>query len=320
MEMAGKIYHPTKEQLARYAEEMQRWGDARLVNKEYYDLIDAEMATRPEPTLANAIHVMMREGNRSYMQTFPGMDTSKIEEPFAMTPSLSHEMTHIVARIGHTPQQEMVGLMFDIGFTQGTQGALRDPSAFRGHIVYGVESYHNTGQPYLLDKNEEIPRANARQQAIYLAAGMYLRQKIDAYNRFGLPDKTYALQKRFADAYAVHEPTQEEYGAPSLAFLTRPPQLLHEHSPYALCKLDDAEWKAIIAVTTGIKTPDQTAYAERLTPIVNALNAVGYDYNVTRWAERAVKNHAEHHPKGEAFDPEKFKAAREKRGADGKER
>ena len=40
------------------------------MNKEYYDAIDAEMATLENPTVENAIDAMLRKGNEAYFYAF----------------------------------------------------------------------------------------------------------------------------------------------------------------------------------------------------------------------------------------------------------
>lgn len=277
-----------------------------LPNRHYYDAIDAAMAKLPAPTIADALEQMSSQGNEAYHLAFGTAN----DTPFQEKLDQRHEIAHIAARAGHTMQQENFQHMFQLGLTHGV--GLSDYTNIAApdlvSEVYAHEHYHSKIAASWNDKRCSPPSEVNR--AVNLAAGMYLRGKIDSFLEQGLLEKPYTIQKRELDNLTDRD-------QPFRIMLHDKHDWLDIGSaPYALIKLSKQEWAAIEAVATGIASPEQTKYPERMKAVQKALVATGMAYDIKPNIERITKNHAANHPKGEAFDPEKFKAAREKRDAE----
>ncbi len=288
--------------------------DATLVTGRYYDEIDAEMAQLEAPTVRDAIEAMRRKGNRPFFE-YPwngkslSLNAKQIEDPFRGQPAPIHEIAHIFGRVAHTPQQEQFGIPFDFGLLTG-MGIVKVP--FDQMQVYfdakeeRIAYYKTMSKAY---QAHAVDTASERNWAVNFAAGVYLREKIDCFRAKRAELGSYQQQRDFCKAYATrdHEPDQNpEFGYQGEDILD---------APYDLIKLTPAEWKSIEAVATNLMSPRDTPYPGRLTAVLEALLATCEYYNAKPVFERMVQDQANHHPKGEAFDPVRFHAARAKRGA-----
>ncbi len=251
----------------------------RRINKEYYDEIDAEMGLLEQPTIGDALDAMTRKGNEPYIKEWSYIDApDAIEKPLA-DGSEVHDFGHLCTRLGHTPQQEQCTAVFDIGF-----------NGFDAHETGQLSSIISTAQDnyqkfyrcyYKDDSAPVVPKTSARDTAIYLAAGLYLRQKFSAFAAAGMAQQPYEKQRAFCVDYA----TKDERPSP---FVGKSVITNFTRYPYDLVKLSPEEWRAITAVATGLRTPEHTPYKERLEPIRDILVESGLALNLRDISSRKL--------------------------------
>ncbi len=295
--MTKKSYTPSQQDAARYPEEMTHWREANLVNKQYYDAIDTAVTSLPQPTVQDAIDAMLKQGNKAYFEAHTHLDSAKIVQPFKPFEGQYHDMLHLFSRLGHTPQQEQYMASVEIGFDY----ELNWMSSALGSIFYFEKSFGKKDKKYFVDKKQPLSPPSERHLAVYFAAGAYLQEKLYECCLPATYEEKLAHGRAYSEADTVHDSRNVKIINPSSI-------------PYELIKLTPNEWKAITQVALGIRTPKETAYPNRMQFIQTKLEKENMAYRINPSFERAVAKHAENHPKGESFDPERFKAARAKRG------
>jgi len=321
--MAKKIYRPTEEQLARYAQEMQRWEDAHLVNKDYWDNITQRLedleARTGRATLDDMRHFMHEKGNEEYFKAFQSyLDVTKKETPFTVyvgREMLGHELLHFFLRTGHTPEQEQFLLAAAEGYEHKPE---QKRSWFKNYakqveheLSDGFQNGVERDQPlYKEGVAHRLPVPEKRDTAIYYAAGLYLNYKVGWFFNHAGARLDYASQRKLIEHY--NNPASDEIPVGAKKYAS---EELHA-VPYQFGLLSDQEWRQIISVATGLKQPDDTLFPKRMDAIQKGLMEAGlYEDKRTQVGE-ALKHYSEQHPKKGTFDPEKFKAARAKRGVD----
>lgn len=232
-----------------------------LVNKNYYERIETVLAGIENPTIAHAIKVMQQQGNREFIESLPYLKQNLIQEQFEEVFPEYHEVTHLTAKIPHTPFGEELVFPLEL--------ALEKTPYHR--VKYKMDDlfhqYTQTDHKRYEDVNDATRRTiNDRDKSIYYAAGLYLRQKIENYFAMGMQDLSYGEQLNFSREYSDFlndsPPMNEDVEIPYDKFLD---------APYELITLSRGEWRAITAVATGMKRPQDTGYPERMEPIKEAL-------------------------------------------------
>ena len=218
------------------------------INKQFYAEIAAEMeaiAKKAElsddpnvtgPTIQDEILAMSKKGNELYVKNWKGYKKGALEKPFPAN-RLTHEITHVSARIPHSIQGEMTGLAFEGGLGFGLalrqlndEGIKKFQEGARADYDHYVTEQEKTEDfPNAMDHDffhEEHPKkhyeenpakhASKRDWAIHLAEGMYLREKMDRIVIEALPNtpkgetprQRYARLKKFSDDYSQrdHQP------------------------------------------------------------------------------------------------------------------
>ncbi len=240
------------------------------------------MAALSQPTVGDAIKVMLDQGNYPYIKNNwraeeegkRGYIHRKVLKKHFKPVQKKHDISHLSARIGHTPQQEQFVLPFMLGLWMGLdiQG-LNDNFDFPRSHGFGPEvdsffAYERTAKmrDYLNSvqhNHHKVPVDPTSQTdwAIYFAAGLYLRTKIDRFKQAGMLDAPYDQQRAFCDAKPVT--SAELYEAEDIL-----------DAPYALIKLSHKEWRAIIGIATGLREPAETPYPERMEALKETLDYV----------------------------------------------
>lgn len=274
--------------------------DAVLVNRVYFDAIDHAMEALPTPTIRDAIAVMHAQGSRPYFRhhwngrapsslLYPHME----EAQFGSAVAPGHELIHLAGRVGHTPQQEMLGLPFNLGFHYGVGVRHFTPA----RVLYDLNEtkaetkafYIETGLRYQREAPEPLSQ---RDWAVYFAAGLYLRERVEQFKAADLLKAPYRVQQQFCATYAdsdapVISSTDERYNANDLL-----------DAPYALATLSAKEWRAIEAVALGLVDPEterdpaRNPYPQRMAGIKQALVVSGMFHDVRRGHADRVRDAA----------------------------
>ena len=302
------------EKYRRYREQMSgdEWRDVDRVNKKYYDLIDTTVSRKNNPTICDGVQAMGLQANGTYFKEFPYLKPDGIQRKFL--PTVVHDVFHLVTRLGHTPEQEQWITAFDIAYQSGVN--LGNHSHARALIKELGKDYFLYDAPYHHDPLK-IVRPNARQAAVYYAAGLYFREKMDSFKISGLEKSSYEKRLEFAKDYRNSKNDSDPVDSPIIHSNNENDFVKH---PYELVKLSHLEWSAITAVALGLKSPEETDYPKRLAPIKKALRSAGLFYNMKPWAEKVKmgmggeeKDINSDNFRGPQFDPESFKTARQKR-------
>lgn len=288
-----------------------------LPNRHFYDRIERRMQAKSHPTVNDAMRAARWSGNTVYHKAFG----TAHEWPLSNKVAQIHEVAHLAGCIGHTMQHEAFEDIFQRGLTIGS-GIRRGTPEEQADIMHkiGVQFQLHVRDTQSWDewRHDAASKISA---AVYMAAGMYLRDKIDAFAHaelLGLPKTEYGRQKQFCTDYAMQDSvlaaqpythiwddakndTWPDIGA----------------APYALITLTREEWRAVTAVALGLREPEQTQFPNRLSAVKEALIHTGMFYDARHQFEEAKKNHALHHPAGEPFDDEQFWRARTKRNTAG---
>lgn len=311
--MSKNPYTPTPEQAARYAEEMEYWRDAVLVNKEYYDQLVADMKQIEEKegryaTVKDMREAMQRHGNLPYVMAYDYLDKDNAEVPFEKIEK-DHDDRHIFIRMPHTPESEQRMVYADAA-GKYIMGFGYDGQSFEQYVQSTAMVYKEIDQyTYRPEERHRLVMPLTRDKAIDFALSWYFKDKCFLAHEL-YHTQTWEEMAEQVRNYANNDHVSRDNMG----------KWVEGGYPYEMLLLSDKERESIIAVATGLKTPEETPYPNRMKRVYEALKEIGLLNDLKPWAERAVKNQAENHPKGEGFDPEKFKAARDKRGADTKER
>ena len=256
----------------------------QLPNNEFYAEIDRKMDALAQPTVEDALNAMLDQGNLPYLKTNWRGENERshlfrrrgLKKTFTRNP-LEHDIPHITGRIGHTPQQEQYVLPMMLGLSCGLDIAglnvAYDPPEFHD-FGEEVKTYFDFLKASLmrdfissgLRYQRKLPDAPSKADwAIYFAAGLYLRTKIDRFKQAGMLDVSYEEQRTFCNAHA----DTDEPLIPSREWDYHADDILH--APYALIKLSPREWQSIVAVATGLREPTDTPYPQRLTAVKETL-------------------------------------------------
>jgi hypothetical protein len=264
----------------------------RLVNKEYYDAIDATMASKKNPTVTDEIHAMSKQGNKPYVDALGGYLPEGEEEEFPLA-HLSHDITHLSARIPHSWQGELMGLAFEGGLAFGLAVRQLDAASieiYKRGAEDGIAMYQEASAKHEARK-PDVP--SKRSWGIYLAAGMYLREKMDCYLAEGMENRSYEEKLQWCNAYSSKDHIPP-YRAPRVLNIEKDFVKLDEendemyrcgNAPNALIHLSPKEWREIEAVALGMAEPEQTAYPKRLAAVKEALVHVGMFFDRPKFAE-----------------------------------
>ena len=296
-----KIYHPTSEDIDRQRGDMQNWKDAKLTNKSFFDEIEAEVASSKRPDMDRSILTMTRKGNVAYREHLKTHAAKVIENWFI--PLYDHDAHHIMTRLGHTPLQEQMLAAFEASFEyKHHRGALKN------HINDVASNFERIDNKHILETSSIAEPANERQKAIYAALAIYRQDKI-AHLFTHVKDMPYEEQLTYAQAYQKkdNDPIKDQ----ALKIASNELGGLH----YQLSKISTQEEHAIIAVALGLKKPEETPYPKRLLHVQKILIEEGLLHDMSSRFADMVTRHTVHHPEKQPFDPEKFKTARERRGA-----
>ncbi len=257
-----------------------------LVNKEYYDDIDAKMARTWRPTVKDAVAYMRQMGNKTYYEHWKYLGEEGRREKFDDT-HIGHEISHLAGRFAHTIQGEHFGVAFEAGLTYGISRSIQENASTqaRRDIDVNVSRCFRIAEQWQKGPAE---RAVKRDEAVYFAAGLYLREKMEMFLQTGMLDRPYREQKKFCTDYAHrnHVPlrlTNGKNGGEVMDMLAS--------APYDLIKLSREEWRAITAVATGLAEPRDTPYPDRLSAIKQALVHVGLFHDMKPVFEKAAENH-----------------------------
>lgn len=265
----------------------------RLVNKEYYNAIAAKMAAMRNPTVRDEIEAMCAQGNTLYVKNWKGFKEGSHEPQFKPNRH-THEIAHLCARIPHSMQGEVMGLAFEAGLAFGLD--LRQLSA-EGLAIYakgakeGAEIYTASDGPKY--QKEEVKPLSKRDWAIYTAAGMYLREKMDCFIREQMLRHSYQEQQEWCEKYTKRDQLPLHRAKQTLAFPDdfhlfdeeNPTMNACMKAPNALIHLSPKEWREIEAVALGMAEPEQTAYPNRLAAVKEALVHVGMFFDRPKFPE-----------------------------------
>lgn len=278
----------------------------RLINKHYWDVVyrlGADNAddvgvdeaygladNKPNATVRDLINAMGNKGNDDFIKGFPGHhQNAKKDQAYHLDYSYArHEIAHICPRIAHSPQQEFLQLAFEGGMAAGPR--IKDAGPV--HLLQlsvsrdrAIKRYTKNMKEYTDHKPEPITKRN---WAIYTAAGMYLREKIDRYineqGNGGAQQKRdycadYRLKTKDADLTELTDYQKKKYEDP-LYF----EQILN--APARLILLSKAEWRAIEAVALGMREPEETDYPKRMEAIKQALEKTDLLFDKPKFAEK----------------------------------
>lgn len=307
--MVTKHYKPTQQQRDRWREAMRNWQDVECINKVFYDGIAAHMKTLEKPTVLDALKEMYRKGNEPYFKEFSSyLNQDKIESPFAAKISerdAYHQVFHLWSRLGHTPEQEQWVVPLEMA-ELFMKGIVDYPEGLKDTQEKDSEVYKQIDMVYHHEPHRILP-ANSRQSAVYFAEAVYLLQKVQAFNRQGLAKAPYEKQRAFAKAYGEGDDQKVEHRAAACNIKLK--------MPYEMIVMTPQEKEAITGVATGLLEPEQTPYPRRMHMLKQVLLAADMQCDMKPWAARAYKNHTVRDPEERPFNPEQFKAARERRSA-----
>jgi len=296
--------------------------DAVLVNRSYWDRIKQRVEKEnKQPTVYDVVESMRMEGSTVYYthdwagsgQPSPHLFPHKAETPLRASKEtgFGHELSHIIPRVGHTPQQELLNAVFYSGMRDGLS-PLEFDSAQSGSAKRSLEAYLNSfiiaGRGYQSIDSDPV---SGRDKAVYYAAGIYFRLKMEAYLDGDYQNASYETQKAFCVRYS--DPKSDHIPRPCYSAYFGAQEI--EHAPAEILTITPEEWRAIEATALKLQPPEKTAFPKRMECVAEALDHVGLSYDMKPELEKAKRNHARNHPEGEAFDMEKFLAAREKREA-----
>ena len=263
-----------------------------LPNKHYYSEIAAEMAAMEKPRVIHAMEAMRRKGNKLYIRAFKEIDKDVLQKKFDPVYTL-HEITHIAGNIGHTPDHEFWGMAMELGVLYGAELKDAHPTDVIAHkkTMEDAQTHYEE-----LWKNSHAPETkytpvSKRDMAIYTAAGMYLRQKIEAYV-LNCEDMRYNAQQQFCNDYTKHdsEPVKQHSlraDAEDRRYFDR-----IQRAPYDLLRISKEEWRAIEGVALGMTEPRDTMYPERLAPIKEALIHADLFFDRPKFVEELKKKQA----------------------------
>jgi hypothetical protein len=268
------------------------------VNRDYYDRIKKTLTAIEKPTVQDGINAMCAQGNRDYYEHDWRGDGRRsylkrrgIEDKFPCIPP-NHEIGHLLTRAGHTPQQEFFVLAFALGLDLGQNIERYELSGeldFKKYMDDWIQYYVGLAKPYQHVRRVPVDPPSKTDWAIYFAAGLYMHAKVDDFKAAGLLHADYETQRAFCEDYAKRDSAPKNSGI-----------LIGEaeditHAPYALIELSKEEWRGIIAVATGLRTPEETPYPERLSAIKKVLDytKLGQDLRgQPRFADLVAKNAA----------------------------
>ncbi|MDG1287338.1 MAG: hypothetical protein P8P30_07195 [Rickettsiales bacterium] len=255
-----------------------------LTNQNYYgeiitEMHDGQKAGR-QPTVLDMVETMRKKGNREYYLNNPEiMSVNAIETPLKQG-ALIHEICHLCPKLGHTPLQEVIMMHFMLGLTHH-DGRMEDFDKLYSRQFHAyknqVAQYANPGT------EEKWGNVSKRDKSIYFAAGLYLKQKIAAYNEKYSALNHYEQREEFVTAYS--KPTKE---APTRGKIFDMDQNIIAEAPWQLIQLSRTEWQAITAVATGLSDPQRTNYPERMKEIKHILHETNLFYDLHASANKST--------------------------------
>lgn len=266
-------------------------------SKAHYDALWQRVDALENPTIADAARVMQEMGNVGWFDADPNATYEKVREIEFEAGSTLHEAGHIMAYAGHTPYQEgFAGALmegFGLAHSDDMQEAFDSLARTQGFYKRSGRNFYRENFDKIADKITYQPRDTA----INYAAGIYLYQKINAL--FNQPEdkQTYEARLAFSQDYAKHD--IYDAAAPKTSAEEREDKDQYDALPADLLKLSRKEWRAIIAVATGLHDAKDTPYPNRLQPIQEKLTAmdirhdIGKDKKQGKHAQGILKKRAE---------------------------
>jgi len=240
---------------------------------DHYKRLWEQVAAIPNATVADAINVMREMANDGWFEADPNIDQTQKGKGFRYGEPAApmHEMSYLIMRAGHTPFQEC----FSGAFQRGLEDAFAHPDDKIEHFNRFHKSFNESKASYyptdFTKKNkagvsiEDRSEYQPRDMAISYAAGIYMRYKFDSFVSLDVSERPYAEQLAFAKYYADHDEYLWDFDK-----MNMPEEGYNRHylaMPAEMLKLSPKEWRAIIAVATGMTHPDDTPYPQRLAPV-----------------------------------------------------
>lgn len=261
--------------------------DSTALSQQYHSEIVDELKAREaaggKPTIGDMIRLQGSKGNAVFYDARPE-DFKSPElrmEGFPMDNNPFHAAAHLVGKLGHTPQDERLVVLTQLGLETPQQ--VHYPS-----IDELVDADYTALETQLREKfasekmMRQLKRPARHEEAIYYAMGAYISQKLGEYraNTPSLKRASYEDKAAFCRHYALPENHPQGYRVNRGAMLENLKSVVMDdyavHNdfkklPYHFLTLSRDEQKAIKDVALGMKNPEDTPYPQRMSDLKQLL-------------------------------------------------